>query len=398
MNKNQTKEIKEIKEIFQKQIPDLEKPEMNWVVNLGIALYLILGLTILFNEKSKTGKFTVKIDYFLLMMKGTHFVVILYFGLILVFGIMMKINLQIRSITFYIVTQLLFIVFNFFVIHFDPNQFGLASKAIIATHSTLLSMKYHSFTIFYLRSSVSKKENYLWRFLFAPLLVYSDKTLKFQPKRREFSRIISQIVLGIMCMNLMYLIWVFQFLPIFEQANQCKNSLFICIVETWQKLIPFSCLMWFPMFYFLFHCWLNLKAELVGFLDLNSFYLDWWKSIDHGQFWIKWNAYINNWLKEHLYKDFRRVGFPRFWSLFLTFFISGLLHDFIIFCISGKFHPWITLILVLQIPLVSLNIFFPRFTRKFGNLFVWISIFIGISLVLTAYHFSQNSQEMNFNF
>lgn len=67
-----------------------------------------------------------------------------------------------------------------------------------------------------------------------------------------------------------------------------KNDDYMNIIERILKLAIPNVYGWIIMFYALFHCWLNLLAELTRFGDRN-FYKDWWNSLYLDEYWRNWN-------------------------------------------------------------------------------------------------------------
>ena len=71
------------------------------------------------------------------------------------------------------------------------------------------------------------------------------------------------------------------------EANDGKYTLQI-LAEYWLKLTMPNIYMWLLVFYFYFHLYLNLFAEVLRFGD-RVFYKDWWNSAEVSAYWRLWN-------------------------------------------------------------------------------------------------------------
>jgi hypothetical protein len=73
------------------------------------------------------------------------------------------------------------------------------------------------------------------------------------------------------------------------------------ILERLLKLSLPNTYLWLLGFYFYFHLWLNLLAELTRFGD-RSFYKDWWNAKTIDRYWRTWNMPVHHWITRHLCK------------------------------------------------------------------------------------------------
>jgi sterol O-acyltransferase len=95
-------------------------------------------------------------------------------------------------------------------------------------------------------------------------------------------------------------------------------------------------------FFGFLHSWLNLWSEITRFPD-RAFYSDWWNSIEFGSYYRKWNIVVHDWLYYYVYLDIYRF-FPklkkaRVVTQLLTFIISAIIHEWIIYYAIGFFYP-----------------------------------------------------------
>lgn len=138
-------------------------------------------------------------------------------------------------------------------------------------------------------------------------------------------------------------------------------------------------------FFGFLHSWLNLWSELTRFPD-RAFYMDWWNSVEFGSYYRKWNIVVHDWLYYYVYLDcyrfFPRLGKNKVVAQLVTFIISAVIHEAIIYYAIGFFYP------ILFILFAGPGILFMQLTslRKSSiNLIFWLEIYIGMSMMMTFY-------------
>ena len=168
------------------------------------------------------------------------------------------------------------------------------------------------------------------------------------------------------------------------------------LLERLLKLSIPNLYIWLLMFAELFHCWLNLLAEVTRFGD-RRFYLDWWNAVSIRDYWQKWNMPVHNWLVRHMYKPLRKRNFSGHAAGFLIFIFSGIIHEYLIVTpigISWTGGFGIVLVgFVLQIPLVSLtDTEYVKNRPTLGNVMFWVSwCFTGQPLAVLVYSVAATS-------
>merc|ERR1712070_926472 len=101
-------------------------------------------------------------------------------------------------------------------------------------------------------------------------------------------------------------------LPVFKNQN---NPPWYAIL----KLVLPSFSLWLLAFYAMFHCFLNIQAELCGLAD-RMFYQDWWNSTTLDTFWRKWNIPVHEWCLRHIYVEGRHhFGMSKTTAVYITF-------------------------------------------------------------------------------
>jgi len=146
------------------------------------------------------------------------------------------------------------------------------------------------------------------------------------------------------------------------------------LAEYWLRLSIANSYLWVMMFYFYFHLWLNLCAELTRWGD-RVFYKDWWNSSELGTYWRLWNLPVHYWLLRHFYFPLIRIKCPKSIAMVLVFVFSAVFHELLV---SVPFHivrPWSFLGMMGQIPLTWFTKWLSRrYPDGFiGNVIFWVT-------------------------
>ncbi|KAM3418897.1 O-acyltransferase [Cercospora zeina] len=139
------------------------------------------------------------------------------------------------------------------------------------------------------------------------------------------------------------------------------------------------------VFLVIFEYVLGAFAELTRFGD-RQFYSDWWNSTSWIEFSREWNKPVHHFFHRHVYLASRSVNISKPVATVLTFLISGLAHELIMGCITRKARGYSFCLLMLQIPICTLQQT-PWFKRRelLNNILFWISMILGLSLVCALY-------------
>ncbi|EFA80377.1 membrane bound O-acyl transferase family protein [Heterostelium album PN500] len=139
------------------------------------------------------------------------------------------------------------------------------------------------------------------------------------------------------------------------------------------------------IFYGVFHCLLNIFAEITRFAD-REFYQDWWNATTFDMWWRRWNRPVHKWMLRHVYTDsMHTVKMNKFGAFISTFLLSALLHE-IVMVLSFKFvRPILSTTMILQIGLVYFTQLPILQKTRFGNVVMWITVFIGQPFVQLLY-------------
>lgn len=82
------------------------------------------------------------------------------------------------------------------------------------------------------------------------------------------------------------------------------------VAELLLKLSIPNTYVWLLGFYWFFHLYLNLLAELLCFGD-RQFYKDWWNCRTIDAYWRTWNLPVHHWMLRHMYYPMIRRGVPK---------------------------------------------------------------------------------------
>ncbi|KAF2108324.1 MBOAT, membrane-bound O-acyltransferase family-domain-containing protein [Lophiotrema nucula] len=163
--------------------------------------------------------------------------------------------------------------------------------------------------------------------------------------------------------------------------------------ERWKEFPWVLSDMIFPMlleymlaWYVIWECVLNVLAELTSFAD-RGFYGDWWNSTSWDQFAREWNRPVHNFLLRHVYhSSISAFRLSKTSATFMTFFLSAVIHELLMFCIFKKVRGYLFALQLLQVPLAMLSkTRLMKNQETLGNIVFWFGIFLGPSLIASLY-------------
>lgn len=167
------------------------------------------------------------------------------------------------------------------------------------------------------------------------------------------------------------------------------NADILSIMERVLKLSIPNSYVWLLVFYFYFHLWLNLLAELTCFGD-RIFYKDWWNSRTIEGYWRLWNVPTHNWVSRHLYMPALRMGAGKPFAMFIAFFFSAALHEVILSVPFNKIYMYAFGGMMMQAPLSWITKAMDKqFDNAFfGNVIFWMAFCVvgqPIGILLVSY-------------
>ncbi|GAW80601.1 diacylglycerol O-acyltransferase [Plasmodium gonderi] len=167
------------------------------------------------------------------------------------------------------------------------------------------------------------------------------------------------------------------------------------IIERMLKISIGTLYIWLIGFLVVFHHWCNILAEVTRFDD-RLFYKDWWNANSFAEYWRKWNLPIHYFVCRHINKPLIYYGFNRKCSMIIVFFISALLHEYLISIpLKLGFSGYIFFFFIGQVPLIQLtnNDYFKKH-KTTGNSIFWIVFCItGQPLIVFIYYYSWISRK-----
>lgn len=93
------------------------------------------------------------------------------------------------------------------------------------------------------------------------------------------------------------------------------------------------------------------------------------------------------WCLRHLYKPLLQNGFSKQFASSTVFFLSAILHEYLLSVPLKMFKPWAFLGMFGQIPLIFLSRQAERmFGAQLGNLVMWSSLILGHPLAIMMYY------------
>lgn len=98
----------------------------------------------------------------------------------------------------------------------------------------------------------------------------------------------------------------------------------------------------------------NILAEVTRHAD-RDFYGVWWGSGDFREFCRNWNKPVNGFLNTYIYKELRSKDLGFSFSLAITFLVSAICHEIIMFTVCRSLSPYIFTTMMLLVPVLMLE-------------------------------------------
>ncbi|CAN3357284.1 sterol O-acyltransferase 2 [Diutina catenulata] len=151
-------------------------------------------------------------------------------------------------------------------------------------------------------------------------------------------------------------------------------------------MIPSMLLEYIFTFFLIWDLILNGLAELFRYAD-RDFYGPWWSSSDFSDFARLWNKPVHNFLLRHVYhSSIATFRVNKLQAGFITFILSSIFHEVMMYIIFGKFRGYLFLLQMFQIPLIMLgNTKFMKENRAAGILLCWVGFMTGPTLIMVTY-------------
>ncbi|KAF6994226.1 hypothetical protein CFC21_010981 [Triticum aestivum] len=224
-------------------------------------------------------------------------------------------------------------------------------------------------------------------FMMAPTLCYQPSYPRTENVRKGW--LIRQIILHLIFTGIQGFIIEQYINPIVVNSQHPLKGGLLNAVETVLRLSLPNVYLWLCMFYCFFHLWLNILAEILRFGD-REFYKDWWNAKTIDEYWRKWNMPVHKWIVRHIYFPCMRSGISKEVAVFVSFFVSAVLHELVVAVPCRILKFWAFLGIMLQIPLITLTSCLKSKFRDTmaGNMIFWFffCIYGQPMCVLLYYH------------
>ncbi|GAB0088106.1 O-acyltransferase [Sergentomyia squamirostris] len=269
-----------------------------------------------------------------------------------------------------------------FAVLFEMCRFGMKAHAFIRSNAPkVLERKLKSNEDNKQAAPILPSFRTFQYFLFCPTLVYRESYPRTKEIRWKVAFFHFLDVFGV----ILFLSIIFEriLLPNFNQIGVSEIELSTLVLAIFNSMMPATIVL-ILVFYFLLHAWLNGMAELLRFGD-RMFYQDWWNSTSFSMFYRKWNVVVHDWLYTYIYKDLYDNVFcrNRAAATAAVFVVSAIFHEIILIFSFRFFYP------VLFISFAGMGTIFmsigQRYPRVFGNILVWVLLFIGNGLNYSLY-------------
>lgn len=291
-----------------------------------------------------------------------------------------------------LVTLISYMLLLLYIPPYVKGYLPIASSAIVLSEQIRFFMKTHGF----IRTNVpiilghklhtekevpiSKFSKYLY-YLFIPTFIYREEYPRTSHIRWSFVILnFSEFWAGIsfFCfLTANYLAPDFQNFGIEPQDWRNVATL------VFRTILPASLFM-LVGFYIVLHAWMNAWAELMCFAD-RLFYQDWWNTDTYAAYYRKWNIVVHDYLHTFIYRDMYEIVAPgnKVVATCSVFFISALVHEYIIGFMLGYFFP----IMLIQFGFFGMTLTFVKIKGKhvIGNTFLWWSLSVGIGMQISLY-------------
>jgi len=215
-------------------------------------------------------------------------------------------------------------------------------------------------------------------FVFTPTLCFQFKYPRTERVRKVwlFKRI-CEFVLSLSVAALIIQQYIEPLILNTLQLLHTEEINYVLVLERHLKLAVPSLYLWLLLFFNCFQCYTNIMAELTTFGD-RTFYLEWWNARTLGEYWRLWNIPVHSWLFRHIYIPIVAKGFNKNFSIFVTFAISAVAHEYIFSSALKIVSCWAFTGMMLQIPMIILGDLFKNQLQKsqLGNVIFWVTFCI----------------------
>eukprot|EP00349_Pseudokeronopsis_sp_Brazil_P008646 CAMPEP_0202965528 /NCGR_PEP_ID=MMETSP1396-20130829/9471_1 /ASSEMBLY_ACC=CAM_ASM_000872 /TAXON_ID= /ORGANISM="Pseudokeronopsis sp., Strain Brazil" /LENGTH=304 /DNA_ID=CAMNT_0049688267 /DNA_START=838 /DNA_END=1752 /DNA_ORIENTATION=- len=219
-------------------------------------------------------------------------------------------------------------------------------------------------------------------FFFAPTFIYRDSYPRTRRIRIDF--VLKNVITFFLIILFLWSMFKALCIPVFKNFTVSQGGLKE-LIHTIINSTFSGTLVLLALFYGILHTWVNIFAEIFRFAD-RRFYEDWWNVKDFGSYYRKWNIIVHEFLYYYVYQDsirFTRGRLTVNQAKIFVFFLSALIHEFVVTCALGFFYP--VLLLMFGGPGVFLTKIKLGNGPLVGSIFWFLMLFgCGILVVLIS--------------
>lgn len=215
-------------------------------------------------------------------------------------------------------------------------------------------------------------------YLLVPTLVYA---LEYpRTGKIRYLYLLEKFVALVGTFGLLYIVVEHSIMPTLWRVNEQS------FIETVIHLIVPFMVGYMLIFYIIFEAVCNWFAELTCFAD-RMFYEDWWNSASFDEYARKWNKPVHEFLLRHVYfQSIKTYKFSKTNATFLTFFLSSVMHEFVMFMVGKRLRWYLFAMQMSQIPLIIIaKVLKMDKNWAFGNAFYWVGMSVGPPMLAIAY-------------
>jgi len=231
--------------------------------------------------------------------------------------------------------------------------------------SLLYNLKTYSFSMKYTQSSRCSPLQYI-RFLFYPILVYSDS---YPTKARfDIKAFLRAILKAAVFISLLAVLCDLCFIPTIVKILKAPSP--AVLVENFMNLSMAAPFVFYMVFRALFEGFLGALAEITLFDG--EIHREWWGASTASEFWKNWNIPVHLFVREHIYTPLVNKGVSKHAAAFFCFLFSGLIHEYVTSMTLKKLNVWFLMGMILQVPLHYSTMTMKRVAPLYASVFFWL--------------------------
>ncbi|KAF9764271.1 Diacylglycerol O-acyltransferase 1C [Nosema granulosis] len=270
-----------------------------------------------------------------------------------------------------------------FVCYFYIEHVYISGWALIS--SVVVSVKLLSFFLVSNELQITLDLRHFLYFLVCPTLCYQSQYPMNETRRYKRIALRAVQLIG----GVFLFVFVMDQYSISSIYRAIENNDYLIKIENTINVAISTAFLFLIFFHMVFVCALDIIAEITLFQD-RQFYQSWWNSTTVGEFWSLWNIPVHNCFKRHLYIPLIKNGTSKQVARAYCFFVSAVLHEFVLSVATKKFCGWVFLGMIFQIPNIYVSELVNKHIPSLANYFFWCSFcVIGQPTIVILYYRSK---------